>query len=148
LQSVIEGGYEAFLSLVGEHRDMSRDEVDAVAQGRVWTGAQAQERGLVDQLGTLQQATAAAARIAGLGDEFTTVYIEAKLSPFEEFLAGMGGQALAHVGLTLKPPSWAQFMGQDLYLSMLQQLNQIAQGSPSNRPMPDVMAHCLCEPPR
>jgi len=146
-QNVIEHGYREFIGLVGQYRDMSLDAVDNVAQGRVWTGVQAQERGLVDQIGTLKQAKAAAARMAGLGDDFTTVYVQAKLSPFEQFLANMGGQALAHVGLEIQRPAMARLLGRDLYLSMLEQLNTIAQHSQPSRGMPDVMAHCLCEPP-
>ena len=147
-QSVIEHGYSEFIGLVAEYRDMSTEAVDGVAQGRVWTGNQARDRGLVDQIGTLQEATAAAARMAGLGDEFSTVYVEAEMSPFEQFLADMGGAALAHAGLELEPPMFARWMGRDLYLSMLQQLNQVAEAGNPNRGMPDVMAHCLCEPPR
>lgn len=146
-QSVIEFGYRDFIELVAEFRDMTPEAVDAVAQGRVWTGNQARDRGLVDQIGTLQEATAAAARMAGLGDDFSTVYVQAELSPFEQFLADMGGAALAQAGLELQPPMLARWMGRDLYLSMLQQLNRIADASSPNRGMPDVMAHCLCEPP-
>ena len=147
-QSVIEHGYREFIGLVAEYRDMSTEAVDGVAQGRVWTGNQARDRGLVDQIGTLQEATAAAARMAGLGDDFSIVYVEAELSPFEQFLANMGGAALAHAGLELEPPMFARWMGRDLYLSMLDQLNQIAEAGSPNGGMPDVMAHCLCEPPR
>jgi protease-4 len=58
--------YDVFLDRVMASRRMSRDEVDAVAGGRVWTGRQAQERGLVDHLGGLEDALAKARQEAGL----------------------------------------------------------------------------------
>lgn len=64
VEKMVEGFYESFLQRVAIGRKMSRDEVDAVAQGRVWTGAQAHERGLVDELGGLEQALAEARRRA------------------------------------------------------------------------------------
>jgi protease-4 len=58
--------YEIFLARVAEGRGFSRDEAHAVAQGRVWTGQQALERGLVDELGGLDTALAKAAELAEL----------------------------------------------------------------------------------
>ena len=58
--------YETFLARVAEGRDMTRDEVHAIAQGRVWTGRQAQTVGLVDELGGFDRALAAAKREAGI----------------------------------------------------------------------------------
>ncbi|MEZ4316042.1 MAG: signal peptide peptidase SppA [Myxococcota bacterium] len=58
--------YEIFLGKVGEGRHMERDAVHAVAQGRVWTGRQALERGLVDELGGLDTAVAKAVELAKL----------------------------------------------------------------------------------
>jgi protease-4 len=68
IQALVEQGYRDFLSLVSEHRNMSVPETDAVAQGRVWTGAQALQRNLVDAQGGLAAATEAAARRAELSD--------------------------------------------------------------------------------
>lgn len=66
LQQQIDAIYEAFLARAAEGRGMSRDAVHAVAQGRVWTGRQARDRGLVDELGGLDAAVAAAKRLAGI----------------------------------------------------------------------------------
>jgi protease-4 len=57
---MMEKTYEAFLAHVAAGRGMERDAVHEIAQGRVWTGAAAKERGLVDELGGLEQALAAA----------------------------------------------------------------------------------------
>jgi protease-4 len=56
VQDFMQGFYENFVEKAAESRDMTPEEVDAVAQGRVWTGRQAREHGLVDELGGLQTA--------------------------------------------------------------------------------------------
>lgn len=66
LQSKLEQAYELFLNRVAEGRELDRDEVDRVARGRVWTGQQARERGLVDEVGGLRQALEHARKLAGL----------------------------------------------------------------------------------
>jgi len=68
LQTVIEAGYQQFLTTVANGRDMDIDAVDKVAQGRIWTGQKAQELGLVDELGDLDEAINAAARLADVED--------------------------------------------------------------------------------
>ncbi len=68
LQTIIEAGYQQFLTTVATGRDMDVDAVQEVAQGRIWTGEKAQQIGLVDELGDLEQAISAAARLAGIED--------------------------------------------------------------------------------
>ncbi|PID69700.1 MAG: signal peptide peptidase SppA [Flavobacteriales bacterium] len=60
--------YNTFLSHVSEGRNMTIAQVDSIAQGRVWTGKQAMEIGLVDEMGGLQEAVAAAAELANISD--------------------------------------------------------------------------------
>ena len=78
MQKEIEYGYERFLSLVSEARGMAIQEVDEIAQGRVWAGSTALELGLVDNLGNLNEAIERAAQIAELND-FITYYPTQKL---------------------------------------------------------------------
>lgn len=66
VQSGVNHIYDHFLSLVADARGTSPEAIHEVAQGRVWTGAKARELGLVDELGDLQAAIEAAARVAGL----------------------------------------------------------------------------------
>ena len=66
LQSFIERGYEEFLGHVAEGRKKTRDEVHAIAQGRVWIGTDAKSNGLVDHLGLFDQAVKSAAKLAEL----------------------------------------------------------------------------------
>jgi protease-4 len=94
VQAVIEDGYDDFISRVATYRGMEKDEVDAVAQGRVWTGSDALERGLVDELGDLEEAIAFAAEIAGLDPEThgrKTITIE--LTPSEQLIVDLLGTA-------------------------------------------------------
>ena len=69
LQQQIDATYETFLDKAAQGRSMTRDAVHAVAQGRVWTGRQAKELGLVDELGGLARAVAVAKERAGIGAE-------------------------------------------------------------------------------
>lgn len=64
MQSMVDRGYKLFLSRVAEGRKLTTAAVDSIAQGRVWTGAQAKQIGLVDKLGNLNDAIAEAARRA------------------------------------------------------------------------------------
>lgn len=68
LQSRTDAYYEMFLNKVAEGRDMTRDEVHSIAQGRIWSGKRAVEIGLVDKLGTLEDAIESAATLADLAE--------------------------------------------------------------------------------
>ena len=84
LQSLLERGYEQFLEHVSEGRKKTRDEVHAIAQGRVWIGTDAKSNGLVDQLGLFDQAVNSAASHAELGKDFEIERIEPRLSWAEQ----------------------------------------------------------------
>jgi len=79
LQSTVERGYEEFLARVAGGRKKTRDEVDAIGQGRVWAGADAKRLGLVDQLGSFNDAVKAAARRAKL-TSYDVHFIEPELT--------------------------------------------------------------------
>lgn len=76
--------YEDFVGKVADGRGKSRDEIDAVAQGRVWTGAEALAQGLVDRLGGLDAAVAAARERAKLGDQDVALVILPERKSFFE----------------------------------------------------------------
>lgn len=84
MQRGIEHGYDQFISLVADKRDMSKDQVDQIAQGRVWIGETAKELGLVDDLGYLEDGVKAAAELANL-EQYDTQYIQRTLSKSELF---------------------------------------------------------------
>ena len=85
LVETAENGYANFLKVVSEGRNMSEQEVDIIAQGRVWTGIDGLENGLVDELGNLQTAIQAAATLAEL-DTFDVVSIAPKVSSKQAFV--------------------------------------------------------------
>lgn len=68
LQTSVEGTYAKFVGLAATSRKMSREDLDAIAQGRVWPGSEARTRGLVDTMGTLGDALAYAAKAGGVGN--------------------------------------------------------------------------------
>ena len=136
-QHATEQTYRDFVQLVAEARQMSTDDVDQVARGRVWNGAQAKDRGLIDQTGTVRQAIDAAARIAGLGTDYDVQYDERELSAFESFLVEITGSAIAGLG-------WADGMSVRLRSTLLEDLlgdlNLLARSAGEF----SVAAHCLC----
>ncbi|MCA1759850.1 MAG: signal peptide peptidase SppA [Bacteroidales bacterium] len=83
MQATIEEGYDTFVSHVAEGRRMTTAQVDSIGQGRVWSGENAKEIGLIDDFGGLKDAIALAAEIEGL-DEYRTVSLPALPDPFEE----------------------------------------------------------------
>ncbi len=78
LQGLIQDVYAQFVDVVAEERRLPAEEARRLADGRVYSGRQALEAGLVDQIGNLNDALAAAGRMAGLGDEPRTVWPQAK----------------------------------------------------------------------
>lgn len=91
IQLNIDRGYQDFIQLVADARNMTLEEVDKIAQGRVWSGVKAKEIGLVDELGDLNDAVSAAATIAGL-ENYETKLIEKELSPMDKLLRDILGQ--------------------------------------------------------
>lgn len=100
LQLTVEHGYDRFIALVSTSQEMSAADVDAVAQGQVWSGQTALEFGLVDQLGSRAEAVAVAAELAGLG-AYEELLIEPPLSATEIFLQQLAGNTL--IGPVVRP---------------------------------------------
>jgi protease-4 len=136
-QSSTERIYRQFISLVSESRGISLEGTEEIAQGRVWSGQQAAERGLVDKIGTFQGAIESSARIAGLGDSYQVVWVEPEKSTLDEFFTDFMSAAVANLNLSVSRPaslpvSWLQAMINDLQFIMAQQGKFT------------VAAHCLC----
>ncbi|MBQ6952801.1 MAG: signal peptide peptidase SppA [Bacteroidales bacterium] len=92
MQASVEDIYELFVNLVASSRGMEPARVDEIAQGRVWTGADALEIGLVDEIGTLEDAISYAAALADLhsSDEYSVVGYPKPLTFMEELLMSFG----------------------------------------------------------
>jgi protease-4 len=159
LQANIERGYEDFLALVAKGRSKTRDEIDAIAQGRVWSGRDALERGLVDKLGSLDDAVASAAKRAGLEEgKFERDYLEPEKSFAQELVTNFqvktaalmlealdvdsfGGFALGAVGLDAPTRVALQSARRDfgpIERSVLR-FNRLAVAD-------QLYAHCFCTP--
>lgn len=93
VQESIEDAYQTFLQRVSEGRNMTIAQVDSVAQGRVWSGTEALEIGLIDELGNLDDAIAAAAELASL-DAYGIKKFPKYKSGFERFIEDLEGASL------------------------------------------------------
>lgn len=109
IQQVIEEGYEDFLERVANARGMTRDQVDGIAQGRVWSGKKAHELGLIDKLGDLADAIDSAAAMAKLTD-YDVKYMRKKPSFFQSLVADFMS---SHIDLPVgKPSVFSQTVGE------------------------------------
>ncbi len=140
IQAIINKGYRDFVGNVAKARGKSYAAIDAIAQGRVWTGQQALDRGLVDQLGGLDDAVAEAARLAKLGKGYPVRYEEAPLGGFERFLIGLNHSASVRVMQSwgIRLPGW--FAQLPALAPELQLLRHARAGTPN------IYADCLCRP--
>lgn len=97
IQTSVERGYETFTSKAAKGRDMDIEALKAVASGRVWTGEQAKERGLVDILGSYDDAVQLAAELGGVEDDYAVTYYPQLKSKFEEIMEGFAQGAEARI---------------------------------------------------
>ncbi len=91
IQLEIENVYNTFLSHVAEGRKMEKNAVDSIGQGRVWSGLNAKEIGLVDEIGGIRKAVEIAQERAGI-DDFRLVVLPEQLEPMEQFLKEFTGE--------------------------------------------------------
>jgi protease-4 len=102
LQASVEHHYRWFVERVAEARKRRAEEIDSIAQGRVWTGADAKAAGIVDELGGLDDAIAKAAELAGLDGDYDVRWMEQELSWRESLLMRLRG-AMAWLVEALTP---------------------------------------------
>jgi protease-4 len=139
LQSQISRGYDEFLERVASGRGKTREQIDAIAQGHVWAGSDARRLGLVDQLGSFNDALKAAARRAKLTD-YAPEFIEPELTWAQQLalqlrsqlgsllrIATPGEAALAQLAQRLDP--------------VTREAQRLARFSVPNR----LYAYCFCE---
>jgi protease-4 len=141
LQSVIERGYDDFLRRVAAGRGKTRDEVDPIAQGRVWSGRDAQKIGLVDQLGGFDDAVASAAKRAGLAEgEYRVDYLETDLSWAEELALSLKARAFG--AIVEDSPALQQFLQVARFADPLER--EVARWGRMRTPN-QLYAYCFCE---
>ncbi len=95
MQDYVDDIYTNFVNIVAEGRDMTYEAVDEIAQGRVWTGADALKIGLVDEIGTLEDAITYAASMAGDPDvaSWNVVGYPKPLTVMQQIMAQLGGKS-------------------------------------------------------
>ncbi len=137
-QVVINKTYDKFISNVAQYRDIDKGEVDRIAQGQVWTGNEALENGLIDEIGNIDEAIAAAAELADL-DDYGRKYFDKEMSPGEQLVVDMFGSA-KHAGINLAPFSTRRPAVERLASALDKALAPLLQ---FNDPK-GVYAHCFC----
>ncbi|MCH1909508.1 MULTISPECIES: signal peptide peptidase SppA [Stenotrophomonas] len=145
VQSVIDKGYADFTGKVAQARDRDVDAIDEVARGRVWSGAQAKERGLVDAFGGLKAAIADAAGRAKLGepDKYRVNYIEKAATPFAQFMTGFAGSRAG--AWMLSDSSLARLMLARTLPEMDAQLRFVEDAVKDRNGAPvKALAYCFC----
>lgn len=108
LQNEVNRVYETFIKRVADGRSLSIAQVDSIGQGRVWSGEQAVDIGLVDRLGSLEDAIVAAASKAGV-EEYRVVNYPAIKDPFASLLGRGGEQIRTWYGQTQFGPLYGQY---------------------------------------
>ncbi len=98
IQTMINRGYQEFITRVSEARGMTLEEVDEIGRGRVWSGMDAHEHGLVDKLGTLDDAISSAAAMAELGDDYGVRFIKKELDLTDQLMLDLLTRASAWIG--------------------------------------------------
>jgi protease-4 len=91
-QQGVEKVYDTFTKRVADGRKMKQSNVDSIGQGRVWSGVEAKNIGLIDEFGGLNDAIAAAAKMANLS-KYRTIELPKQKDPFTEILSELGNEA-------------------------------------------------------
>lgn len=98
MQQGVEDAYNKFVGLVATSRELSEEHVRTIAEGRVWSGRDALEHGLVDSIGGLEEAIAAAAKLAGM-ETYNVDFLEKEISPFDQFFQELQNSVQVSLGL-------------------------------------------------
>jgi protease-4 len=147
VQASINHIYHEFTGKAALARKTTAARIDEVGQGRVWTGAQAKERGLVDTLGGYRDALRSAAQRARMGEDYRVSYIERPVSPFARFLQKIGvsaAQAITiQVKLGLLPDGVQSALPAGAAAGVAKELGWLAGVADGRKPFAAV-THCLC----
>jgi protease-4 len=157
VQSAIAHTYTQFTGYAAKARKTTPDKIDAVAQGRVWTGTQALERGLVDRTGSFGDALESAAKRAKLEPGYRVAYIEREPGKFTRLLELLGvdgqafaplareaGQAARQVSRQVAGPAAA--LADAALPGWQAEFGWLADVVERRKPF-DAVVHCLCTPP-
>jgi protease-4 len=143
VQTSVDHIYLDFTTKVAAARKTTPEKIDAVAQGRVWTGLQAKERGLVDTIGQLGDAVRSASARAKLGDKPRVVYIERDPGKFAQLLDMLNARISALAGASIDERLGALGVAPSLVRDVGRDLGWVAEIVDRRKPFAAVV-HCLC----
>ncbi|HAT33561.1 MAG TPA: signal peptide peptidase SppA [Janthinobacterium sp.] len=150
LAQVIQGSinhvYADFTSKAAAARKTTPEKINEVAQGRVWTGTQAKERGLVDTIGSYGDALASAAKRANLKSGYRVAYVEREGSKFERLIEMFGAPAAQALGGQFKLGLAATGLPPAAALGIAKDLSWLSGLSEERKPFM-ALTHCLCGSP-
>jgi protease-4 len=142
IQLSVENAYKRFLDVVAEARNMTPEQVDKIAQGRVWIATQAKELGLVDKLGDKQDAIEAAAELAKL-KHYDVKTIKQSLTPQEQMLQDIFGTAAVKSFFAKSDSSQSVLATQANLQSLIKQLSSEIDNLKDYNDPQGVYARCL-----
>jgi protease-4 len=142
MQIAIDHGYRRFIDTVADARDMSARDVEMVARGQVWTGEAASKLGLVDHLGGLEAAIAAAATRANL-TQYDVVWPESRLSPRELLMRRFGDMVGQVFGVAAVEPARSGSSIGHMVGSLYRDAEALLEWNDPQH----MYTHCLCEGP-
>jgi len=147
-QSNVDHIYAEFTGKVAKARKTTPQAIDAVGQGRVWTGEQAKERGLIDTLGSFNDALKSAAKRAKLGGEgdYRVTYIEPEPGRIARLLEAFGGAAASIVAEQIDARVLPTGLPKQLVHDVQHDLGWLGASAQAGKPFTSVI-HCLCEAP-
>lgn len=122
LQKVVNLIYDRFISNVATRRKLPKNQVQEIAQGRVWSGSQAKQLGLVDEIGGLDAAIAAAAKKANLGEDWTLKQPAKPRTLEERILENLAGDNLTKIPTPVDPLT-REFLRLQEELLMIKEMN-------------------------
>jgi protease-4 len=146
LQSNVTRIYADFTTKAAAARKTTQPKIDEVGQGRVWTGLQAQERGLVDTIGSYGDALKSAAKLAKLGNDYRVAYIERDGSAFERFLETFGASASQAFNIQVKLGLLPNGLPQGSVAQVGKDMAWLTDMSDKQNPF-QTITHCMCGNP-
>jgi len=146
VQASINNVYREFTTRAAAARKTTQAKIDEVGQGRVWTGTQAKERGLVDTLGSYGDALRSAAKRAKLGDDFRVAYVQRAESSLERFLSLLGVSDVQAIRIQVKLGMLPDALPAGAVAGVAKDLGWLSDLAEGKKPFAAV-THCLCELP-
>ena len=146
IQASINNVYREFTTKAAAARKTTPAKIDEVGQGRVWTGVQAKERGLVDRLGSYGDALRSAAKRAKLGDDFRIAYVQPSESSVERFLSMLGVSSVQAINIQVKLGILPDALPAGAVAGVAKDLGWLSDLADGKKPFAAV-THCLCELP-